>query len=229
MSKKGLIVDFGGVLTTAIIESFAAFCQDNEISPERLRDILRSALDATGADPSHVHLMEMGKITEEDFNRWLASELSQGRAEPVDANGLKERLFQQTRPEPSMVHAVVKLRQEGIKTALVSNSWGGYGYPRETFDDMFDAVVISGEVGLRKPQPEIYLMAAEKLGLHPTECVFVDDFRANVEGARAVGMTALLHRDPADTVRELEGLFEVPLALEEYLAEKARPPATPGL
>lgn len=228
-TKKGLIVDFGGVLTTAIIESFAAFCQDIGLAPERLRDVLRSALDAPGADPSHVHLMETGKITEEDFNYWLAEQLSEGRDVPVDPVGLKERLFQRTRPEPAMVHAVIALRKAGIRTALVSNSWGGYGYPRETFDEMFDAVIISGEVGLRKPQPEIYLMAANKIGVEPSDCVFVDDFRVNVEGAEAIGMTAILHRDPAKTVEELERHFEVPLRIEGFLAGKAEPPPGAGL
>lgn len=227
--KKGLIVDFGGVLTTAIIESFAAFCEATGTSPERLRDILRSALDDGKGEPSNVHLMETGKITEEEFNRWLASELSEGREEAIDPSGLKERLFQHTRPEPAMVHAVNTLRKAGIKTALVSNSWGTYGYPRQVFDDMFDAVVISGEVGLRKPEPEIYLLAASRMGLDPAACVFVDDFQANVAGAEAVGMTALLHRDPADTIRELGRLFEVSLPIEEFLAARADPPATAGL
>jgi epoxide hydrolase-like predicted phosphatase len=128
-----------------------------------------------------------------------------------------------------MVHAVIALRKAGIKTALVSNSWGGYGYPRETFDEMFDAVVISGEVGLRKPQPEIYLMAAGRIGLQPSDCVFVDDFRVNVEGAEAIGMTGILHRDPAKTIEDLERLFEVPLRIEEFLAAKSESPPAAGL
>lgn len=225
---KGLIVDFGGVLTTAIIESFAAFCDDVGIAPERLRDILRSALEDPTPDPTHVHLMETGKITEEDFNRWLAAELSHGRDEPVDPNGLKQRLFQRTRPEPAMIHAVATLRKAGIKTALVSNSWGTYGYPRQIFDDMFDAVVISGEVGLRKPQPEIYLLAAQKIDVAPNECVFVDDFRVNVKGAEAVGMTGLVHRDPVKTIEELARLFEISLPFEELLAAKSDAPPAAG-
>lgn len=229
MGMKGLIVDFGGVLTTAIVESFAAFCTDVGVAPEHLRDILRSAVEDGGGDPTHVHLMETGKITEDEFNRWLAGELSAGREEPIDPEGLKMRLFAGTRPEPSMIRAVQTLRGAGIKTALVSNSWGGYGYPRDSFDEMFDAVIISGEVGLRKPQPEIYRLAAQKLGLEPSDCVFVDDFRVNVDGATAVGMTALLHRDPAKTIQELERLFEVPLVIEEFLAERSDPPQSAGL
>lgn len=227
--KKGLIVDFGGVLTTAVRESFAAFCGEVGVPPDHLLKILRSATEDGKGDPSHVHLMETGQITEEEFNRWLAAELSAGRTEPIDAEDLKMRLFAGTRPEPSMVHAVRTLREAGIKTALVSNSWGGYGYPRESFDEMFDAVVISGEVGLRKPQREIYLLAADKLGVDPSECVFVDDFRVNVEGAQAVGMTALLHRDPAETIRKLEELFGISLPLEGFLAEKSEPPSVAGL
>jgi putative hydrolase of the HAD superfamily len=71
--------------------------------------------------------------------------------------------------------------------------------------------VISGEVGLHKPQPEIFLLAAERLGVDPAECVFVDDLRENVAGAEEVGMTAILHRDPGATLARLEELLGVPI------------------
>ena len=78
---------------------------------------------------------------------------------------------------------------------------------RGLIDELFDAVVISGDVGLHKPQPEIYLLACERLGVEPGDCVFVDDLRENCEGAEAVGMTAILHRDTAETISQLEGLL----------------------
>ena len=83
----------------------------------------------------------------------------------------------------------------GLRTGLVSNSWGEEGYDRTRFDELFDAVVISGEIGIRKPAPEIYALAAERLGRAPERCVFVDDLAGNLKPARAIGMATVLHRD----------------------------------
>jgi epoxide hydrolase-like predicted phosphatase len=115
-------------------------------------------------------------------------------------------------PDERMVDVVRRARSHGVRTALLSNSWGSTGYERERFPDLFDAVVISAEVGLRKPEPEIYLFAAERLGVQPPECVFVDDLPQNVDGARAVGMEGIVHRNADFTVPKLEELFGVSLA-----------------
>ena len=85
------------------------------------------------------------------------------------------------------------------------------GHGRDAFAELFDGVVISGEVGLNKPQPEIFRLGAERVGLSPEECVFVDDLRENCEGAEAVGMTAVLHRGADGTLPELERLLGVEL------------------
>ena len=93
---------------------------------------------------------------------------------------------------------------------LLSNSWGN-DYPRYCWDEMFDVVVISGEVGMRKPEPAIYLHTAELLGLPPSACVFVDDLAHNIEAAVAVGMVGVHHTSYASTLLELEALFDRPL------------------
>ena len=98
-----------------------------------------------------------------------------------------------------------------MKTGLISNSWGRGRYDRDEFDELFDGVVISGEVGLHKPQPEIFQLGAERVGLDPARCVFVDDLRENCEGAEAVGMTAVLHRGADGTLARLEELLGVEL------------------
>jgi putative hydrolase of the HAD superfamily len=121
----------------------------------------------------------------------------------VASPGLIERLFGGLAPEPAMIEAVTAIRASGLKTGLITNSWGMGIYDRAPLD-IFDATVISGDVGLHKPQPEIYLLGAERIGVRPERCVFVDDLRENVAGAEAVGMAAILHRDPATTVAELE-------------------------
>lgn len=109
-----------------------------------------------------------------------------------------------------MIEAVCAARATGIRTGLITNSWGMGVYDRAPLE-IFDATVISGDVGLHKPQAEIYELGAERIGVEPQACVFVDDLQENVAGAAAVGMAAILHREPATTVAELENLFAVPL------------------
>jgi epoxide hydrolase-like predicted phosphatase len=109
-----------------------------------------------------------------------------------------------------MIGALRRAHDAGIRTGLITNSWGLGIYERAP-TDLFDQAVISGEVGLHKPQAEIYLLACERLEVEPGEAVFVDDLRENCEGAEAVGMTAILHRDPAKTIGRLEELLAVEL------------------
>jgi putative hydrolase of the HAD superfamily len=108
-----------------------------------------------------------------------------------------------------MYDLIRTLRGAGLRTALLSNSWGSGEYPRADFPELFDVVVISGEVGMRKPEEAIFLHAAQALGLAPAECVFVDDMQANVTAAAALGMTGVLHHDPATTVAALHDLLGV--------------------
>ena len=108
-----------------------------------------------------------------------------------------------------MVQVVRDIRQGGLKTGLISNSWSTDHYDRELLMELFDVTVISAEVHLHKPQPEIYRLAAERLGVKPERCVFVDDLRENCAGAEAVGMTTILHRDAADTVARLDQLLGI--------------------
>jgi putative hydrolase of the HAD superfamily len=97
-----------------------------------------------------------------------------------------------------------------VRTGVITNSWGMGIYDRAP-TDLFDATVISGDVGLHKPQPEIYLLAAERLGVDPGASIFVDDLRENCAGAEAVGMTAVLHRETSATIHRLEELLGVSL------------------
>lgn len=121
-------------------------------------------------------------------------------------------MFGHVRPDDTMVEAVRRARAQGIRTGLISNSMGAGRYDRSTFPELFDGVVISGDEGMHKPQPEIFRLGAERVGLPPEECVFVDDLRENCEGAERVGMTAVLHRGPERTLPELERLLGVRLA-----------------
>jgi putative hydrolase of the HAD superfamily len=155
--------------------------------------------------------LETGRLAVDEFDRRLAEALSAGLAEPLAHAGLSARFFEGVQPEQRMIDAVRAARAAGVKTGLISNTWGGPQDMGEDLNSLFDTVVRSGDVGLRKPEPEIYRLAAERVGIPEQECVFVDDIPANVEGARAVGMWALLHRDPAITVPKLESLLGVGL------------------
>lgn len=194
----GLLVDFGGVLTTNIWASFAAFCSAEGLDPTTMKGLFRSDPDAL----AELRGLEKGELAEADFEARFACRLG------VSPDRLIARLFAGLGPDEAMIAAVAAIRGAGIPTGLISNSWGIGIYDRAPLH-LFDATVISGDVGLFKPQPEIYLLGAEKISVAPSKCVFVDDLRENVAGAEAVGMTALLHRDSAATIARLGELFDL--------------------
>jgi epoxide hydrolase-like predicted phosphatase len=196
-------MDFGGVLTTNMWEGFDEFCRTEGLEQGMVRDLFKHEPEAL----ADLRLLETGEIEPVEFERRFGARL--GVAETA---GLIERMFAAVRPEERLIEAVRAARHAGVRTGLISNSWGTSIYDPDALDGLFDAVVISGEVGLHKPQPEIYRMAADRLGVEPETCVFVDDLRENVHGAEQVGMTAHLHRDPEATVARLEELFEISLS-----------------
>ena len=199
---KGLLVDFGGVLTTNVFDSFKAFCETEGLDPDTVRRLFREDPEALG----ELRRLEKGELTEEEFSERFGPMLGVSNTE-----NLVDRLFAGMGPDEPMIEAVKTAKRSGIKTGLISNSWGKGRYDREAFPEMFDGVVISGEVGLYKPEPEIYRLGAEKVGLTPEDCVFVDDLKENVAGAEAVGMTAILHRGSESTLPELERLLGLEL------------------
>lgn len=195
-----MLFDFGGVLTTPVWDSFAAFCRSEGLDPDAIRDMFRT-------DPEALALLrglERGDLDEPEFERRFGERLGLR-----DHERLIDSLFAGMRPLEAMIDAVRAVRAGGLRTGLVSNSWSVDHYDRELLRSLFDRVVISAEVGMHKPEPGIYLLAAERLGVEPDGCVFVDDLRENCEGAEAVGMTSLRHREPAETIvrlGELTGL-----------------------
>ena len=199
---KGLLVDYGGVLTSNVFDSFRQFCRNEGLAEDAFVELFRSNPDAR----VELRRVETGEIAEDEFSRRLGGLLG-----VTDNEGLIDRLFAGMRPDLPMVEAVRRARAAGIRTGLVSNSLGEGRYDRSTFSELFDGVVISGEVGMHKPQPEIFELGAERAGLPPAECVFVDDLRENCEGAEAVGMTAVLHRGSDTTLPRLEELLGVQL------------------
>ena len=203
MTHDGLLIDFGGVMTTNVFESFAAFCRAEGLDPDTVKDRFRNdqaARDLLGA-------LEEGKLSNADFEAQFAEMLG-----VADHEGLIARLFGGMRQDEAMFDAVAAARRAGIRTGLVSNSWGEEGYDRARFDELFDVLVISGELGIRKPAPEIYLLGAERAGAAPHECVFVDDLPFNLTPAQEIGMATVHHVDTAQTIAEVERLLDVSLA-----------------
>jgi FMN phosphatase YigB (HAD superfamily) len=201
VKRTGLLVDYGGVLTTSVFASFAAFCATEGLAADAVATLFR-------ADPAARDLLvalEVGTLPVTDFETRLGALLG------VAPAGLGRRLFAGTTPDTRMRGAVLTARRHGVRTALVSNSWGDGGYDRHEFDALFDALVISGELGVRKPSPEIYRHALDAVGLPAQRCVFVDDLPGNLGPARDLGMTVVAHRDAATTVPLLGELFGVAL------------------
>jgi putative hydrolase of the HAD superfamily len=201
---RGLLVDFGGVLTSNVFESFRRFSTEEGLDP----DVIRTLLHEEPAALEAVRALETGTISEDEFGQRFGEllELEQARRP-----GLVERMFGHITPDEPMLDALRRARAQGIRTGLISNSMGAGRYDRSLFPELFDGVVISGEVGLHKPQPEIFELGCERVGLPPSDCVFVDDLRQNCEGAEAVGMTAVLHRGAESTLPRLEALLGVVL------------------
>jgi epoxide hydrolase-like predicted phosphatase len=199
-TKKALLVDFGGVLTTDIWSSFAAFCEQRSLDADAAKQLFRDNPDALAT----LRGLETGEIEAADFEHRFAALLG------TEPEGLVEGLFAGLQPDQTMLDAVGRAREAGVPTGLISNSWVMDHYTDE-IRGLFDAVVISAEVGLHKPQPEIYLLAAERLGVAPDDCVFVDDLRENCAGAEAVGMTTVLHREAEQTIALVEELLGVQL------------------
>lgn len=198
VNGKGLLLDFGGVLTSSLNERMAEFCIEAGLPPSAVTDALR-----TEEGRRIIALAEAGLAPQRDLEVVLARHLGLPDA------GLLARLLVLT-PRAEMIDLVRQARAAGIPTGLLSNSLGSGGhdvYAGYDLAEMFDVVVISHVVGLRKPERAIFELAAEKLGLEPRDCVFVDDTLVNVIAAREVGMAAVHFTGEAGQLAEIERLL----------------------
>ncbi len=204
------MVDWGGVLTAAVPQAIRTWAEAEGVDLATYR----LALDEWGFGPEHtgpVAALERGEMSVGEFETLLAAEFER-RGATVEGAGLLSRMLAGLEvAEPRMAEVVRRVKAAGLATGLLSNSWGN-SYNREGWDDLFDVVVISGEVGMRKPEARIFEHTAGLLGLPPTACVMVDDLEHNVVAARAAGMAAVLHRDVDTTVAELADLLGLDLS-----------------
>ena len=203
--KQGLLVDFGGVLTTNVFESFARFCAAEGLAPDAVADAFRNQPEPRDL----LFQLELGRISAAEFGPRFAMAIGLA-AERGD--GIAERLFGHAEADEAMLGAVAAAKRAGVRTGLISNSWGeALVYDRDRFPELFDAWVISHEVGLRKPDPAIYELGAQRIGLPTEACVFVDDLGGNLKPAKELGMATVKHTDAAETIPRLEELLGVSL------------------
>jgi putative hydrolase of the HAD superfamily len=195
--RSGLLVDWGGVLTTSLFASFQAYCLEVQLEPRILRERF-------AGDPACRELLialEKGELPEATFERELASLLG------VQANGFVDGLFAGVQLDVAMVDAVRRARAAGVRTALVSNSWGVHRYPHELFAELFDGIVISGEERMRKPSRRMYELGAERARVPASSCVYVDDLPFNLSPAERLGMATIHHTSAQATIPQLERLL----------------------
>jgi putative hydrolase of the HAD superfamily len=200
--RTGLLIDWGGVLTTDLFASFNAHCVTIGLEPEQVMGRFRS-------DPAARELLialEKGELEEAAFELQFATQLG------IEPEGFIDGLFAGVHADQAMVQAVRSARAAGVRTALVSNSWGVHRYPQDMLDELFDGVVISGQEGTRKPSRRMYQLGAERAGLTAEQCVFVDDLPFNLTPAQELGMATVHHTSAETTIPELERLLGVRLA-----------------
>lgn len=225
---RAVIFDWGGVITSPIVDTVTAWLESDRIDRESYAAVMRPWVQqAYGPQEaeSPIHALERGEVTDEEFEAILAALLVGVDGAPVTAAGLLQRMFAASVLQAEMLDLIKELRSSGFRTGLLSNSWGVRdGYPRHLFGDLFDDVVISGEVGMRKPEERIFNLAVDRLGLSPRECVFIDDIEGNIVAAQALGFVTVHHQEPALTRAELSALLgEPPGAVESAAGLGAGP------
>ena len=193
-----VIFDYGGVLTSPIGDSIREWIDADGVSPESFHRTLEAWLSRNAPVDSPVHRLERGEITADGFADLLAAELVRTDGSPVAAAGLLDRIFAGVEPDEAMYILVDDVRALGIKVGLLSNSWGNT-YPLDRLSVSFDDMVISGQVRMRKPQPEIFGLAVSRLAANAERTVFVDDAGRNIDGARRAGLRAIRHTGAVHT------------------------------
>src|SRR5665647_1472340 len=189
---QGLIVDWGGVLTMPIHSAIASWLKVTGVDRDHYGAVVRRWVEPLPGDISPVHRLERGEIAVEDFEHLLSAALAQ-EGSTVEAQDLIGQMFADLAIyEDSMTSMVTRAHAAGVRTA---------------WDQMFDAVVISGEVGMRKPERGIFDLALDRIGLPAAECVFIDDVPDNIEAAVEAGLVGIVHRTFDETAGELAALF----------------------
>jgi putative hydrolase of the HAD superfamily len=199
-----VISDFGGVLTTPLVESFMAFQDQTGITTQTLGKAMAAATEANGHNP--LFEMERGEITEVAFLEKLTDSLEPLLGHRPEMHRFKEIYFEALQPNPPMIDLMRELKRAGLRMAMLTNNvreWEPLWRPMLPVDEIFETVVDSGFVGCRKPESRIYELTLERVGAAPEACLFVDDVEVNCEGARRAGLSAVHYRDNEQAIPEI--------------------------
>jgi len=206
---EAVISDFGGVLTTPLVQSFMAFQDQTGITTEVLGKAMHAATEANGDNP--LFEMERGEITEVAFLETLTDSLEPLLGHRPEMHRFKEIYFEALRPNPEMIELMRELKAAGYRMAMLTNNvreWEPLWRSMLPVDEIFEEIVDSAFVGCRKPEPRIYELTLERIGMAAEACLFIDDLQPNIEGAEAAGMSAVHFRDNAQAIAEIQSFLK---------------------
>ncbi len=210
MTRTAVLVDFGGVLTTSVLQAF----EDFGVSVGAVQGLLLKLLSNDAACRRLLVEHESGRIDADAFDRGFAERLH-AHGVAVDAERLSVRMQAGLRRDDDTVRLIEELRTAGVPIALVSNAFGRDCYAGFDLNALADIVVISSEVGIRKPSRRIYAIACERLGVTPEQAIMIDDLQQNLDGAARLGIAGVLHTEAADTRKQLDERFGIRVAPKE--------------
>jgi epoxide hydrolase-like predicted phosphatase len=204
LRTEAVISDFGGVLTTPLIQSFVAFQDQTGIASEALGTAMQRIAERDGAHP--LFELEKGKMTEADFLEQMADELTPELGHRPEMHRFSEIYFEALEPNPPMVELMHELRGRGLRMGLLTNNvreWAPLWRAMVPVDELFEVIVDSAFVSCRKPEPRIYELMLERIGVEAGSCLFIDDVEVNCDAARELGMAAVHFRDNDQAIGEI--------------------------
>ncbi len=210
MSSKveAVISDFGGVLTSPLAGSFDAFYEYSGVSPEQLGNAIAAVAKRLGANP--LFELETGRLSETEFLSSLADQLTELAGRPVALEGFGERYFANLHPNDMLIEYMRSLRGRGYKLAICTNNvreWEPLWRAMIPVDELFDVVIDSAFVGTRKPEPRIYELTLERLGVAAPAAVLIDDIELNCTAARELGIPAVWFVDSEQAIADVEAIL----------------------
>jgi putative hydrolase of the HAD superfamily len=206
---EAVVSDFGGVLTTPLMSAFNRVQDELDVPLDAYPKAFNHSLERDGEHP--LFALERGEISEPEFMARLGRGLAHVLGRPVSLHGFGARLMSAMQPNHELLEHYRGLLGSGVRLALCTNNvreWEPLWRAMLPVDELFEVVVDSAFVGTRKPEPEIYAITLERLGLPAEACAFVDDLEVNVDAASAAGMHGIHHRDNAHTIAALDALFD---------------------
>ena len=206
---RAVISDFGGVLTSPLSDAFLAVQDGLAIPLDAYGEAMVAAAAESGGEIP-LFALERGQVTEAEFLAQLERGLAGVLGREVSLRGFGEQLLGAMQPNEELFDYYRGLRDRGMRMAMLTNNvreWEPLWRTMLPVDDVFELVVDSAFVGMRKPEPEIYALTLERLGLPAEACAFVDDLEINVDAARSLGMAGIVHSDTATTVAQLDELL----------------------